>query len=163
MTKQTQRYTFLGCLCNLMAFLQLSQAQQVFKELETLPVRGMPEIRAALPVGEKIYKPVIYRADKGGWVVVADSFASYKSRCLQSADSGLNGSERTPAPAAKEQPAAFGFSADTPNQAATTLVGQPGTWLPTQLRVPPRRSLCDFEWLGIEFGHGCWFQPEPGR
>ena len=58
---------------------ETNRATEVFRYEQTLPVSGMPEIRGALPVGATRYKPVMYRAEKRGWVVIADSFEAYKA------------------------------------------------------------------------------------
>ena len=58
---------------------ETNRATEVFRYEQTLSVSGMPEIRGALPVGATRYKPVMYRAEERGWVVIADSFAAYKA------------------------------------------------------------------------------------
>jgi hypothetical protein len=54
-------------------------AEQVFRYDQTRSVAGTTEIRGVLPAGEQTYKPAAYDAGKGGWVVVADSFAAYRA------------------------------------------------------------------------------------
>jgi hypothetical protein len=53
--------------------------QEIFPYEDTRPVVGMPEIRAVRLSGEKLYRPVAYRLDLGGWVLVADSFTEYQA------------------------------------------------------------------------------------
>jgi len=80
------------------------QAQEVFRYEQTRPVVGMPEIRAARPAGAASYKPAFYQADKGGWVVIADSFADYKAaRERVLADARLRALERGTAEAEGDQ------------------------------------------------------------
>lgn len=68
-----------AALMRVAVFAQTNSTEQVFRYDQTLPVLGTPEIRAALPPGETRYRPVSYQADKGGWVIIADSFQDYRA------------------------------------------------------------------------------------
>ena len=69
----------LVAVCVGVGGIEPSRGQDVFRYDQTRPVPSMPEIRGVLPHGAAAYKPAIYQAEAGGWMVIADSFAAYRA------------------------------------------------------------------------------------
>jgi hypothetical protein len=53
--------------------------ERVFRLEETFPVQGLSKVRAARVTGEASFRPAEFRADKKGWVIVAENFEAYKA------------------------------------------------------------------------------------
>ena len=61
------------------AFAANARAQsQMFRANETLPVKGMPNVRAVFNPATRKYQPLEFNASQRAWVPVAGDFEQYK-------------------------------------------------------------------------------------